>query len=161
MNFTNLIELIRPTHWIKNFFVFIVPIIHFKFLNFNEFDNLLITFLCFCLFSSAGYVLNDWFDRETDTFHPQKKLRPFACGKMNFYHMTIIFGLLLVFGFINLFIHNNFIYIIFKINCISRHIYYFFWFCIALIFRFNINKLRCKCRIINYYFSSMFIFTIK
>ena len=36
MNFTNLIELIRPTHWIKNFFVFIVPILHFKVLNFNE-----------------------------------------------------------------------------------------------------------------------------
>ena len=100
MNFTNLIELIRPTHWIKNFFVFIVPILHFKVLNFNEFNNLLITFLCFCLFSSAGYVLNDWFDRETDTFHPQKKLRPFACGKMNFYHMTIIFGLLLGVGFL-------------------------------------------------------------
>ena len=68
MNFTNLVKLIRPNHWIKNF-IFIVPILHFKFLNLAYINNLLITFVCFCLFSSAGYVLNDWFDRKKDIFH--------------------------------------------------------------------------------------------
>ena len=133
MNFTNLIELIRPTHWIKNFFVFIVPILHFKVLNFNEFNNLLITFLCFCLFSSAGYVLNDWFDREKDTYHPQKKLRPFACGKMNFYHMTIIFGLLLGVGFVALNFINGLAKIVLLIYLFTTILYTSFLKSIALV----------------------------
>ena len=133
MNFTNLIELIRPTHWIKNFFVFIVPILHFKVLNLNEFNNLLITFLCFCLFSSAGYVLNDGFDREKDTLHPQKKLRPFACGKMNFYHMTIIFGLLLGFGFVALNFINGLAKIVLLIYLFTTILYTSFLKSIALV----------------------------
>ena len=91
MNITNLIEIIRPKHWIKNLFILIVPIIHFDILDVITLTNLLITFISFCLFSSGGYVLNDWIDRKKDSLHPIKKLRPFASGKLIFNHMLIIF----------------------------------------------------------------------
>lgn len=32
--------------------------------------------------SSAVYVLNDWFDREKDQRHPQKRFRPLAAGEL-------------------------------------------------------------------------------
>ena len=91
MNFKNLLDLIRPKHWIKNIFVFIVPLIHFQKIDSLTLINLLLVFISFCFFSSAGYVLNDWIDRIKDSFHPQKKHRPFSSGKLNFNHMLIIF----------------------------------------------------------------------
>lgn len=43
---------------------------------------MLFAFLAFSLASSAGYVINDVVDLEADRFHPQKKLRPLASGKV-------------------------------------------------------------------------------
>ncbi len=133
MNFTNLVKLIRPNHWIKNFFVFIVPILHFKFLNLTYINNLLITFVCFCLFSSAGYVLNDWFDRKKDIFHPLKKSRPFASCSMKFFHMVLVLSVLLILGFILLFFINGPAKIVLLIYLLITILYTLFLKSIALV----------------------------
>ena len=40
----------------------------------------LLAALAFCCASSAIYVINDWYDRESDRLHPRKRLRPLAAG---------------------------------------------------------------------------------
>lgn len=74
------IRLIRPHQWVKNVFVF-VPLIFSK----NLFDTRMlgidiVTFLAFCLASSAVYILNDIADRDFDRLHPFKRERPIASG---------------------------------------------------------------------------------
>jgi len=41
-----------------------------------------ITAVAFCLVSAFAYIINDVKDRKSDRQHPQKKLRPVACGKV-------------------------------------------------------------------------------
>lgn len=76
------IKLMRVKHYIKNFLIFL-PL----FFNKNIFDWLYLSkavvgFCCFCLVSSAVYILNDINDVEKDRQHPTKCLRPIASGKV-------------------------------------------------------------------------------
>jgi 4-hydroxybenzoate polyprenyltransferase len=77
-----LIRLLRPHQWIKNLLLF-VPIA----LNHRQHDPpdvipVALGFLAFCLGASAGYILNDWKDRESDRHHPLKCHRPLASGSV-------------------------------------------------------------------------------
>lgn len=47
-------------------------------------------FVAFSLASSAGYVVNDIVDRESDRLHPKKRLRPIASGKVGVTEAVII-----------------------------------------------------------------------
>jgi len=40
-------------------------------------------FAAWCLAASAGYLLNDWSDRDADRAHPRKRLRPVASGALS------------------------------------------------------------------------------
>ena len=42
-----------------------------------------ITFVAFCLISSAGYFVNDLLDVELDRKHPKKRFRPLAAGELS------------------------------------------------------------------------------
>ena len=42
-----------------------------------------ITFVAFCLISSAGYFVNDLIDVELDRKHPKKRFRPLAAGELS------------------------------------------------------------------------------
>lgn len=73
---------LRPPHWLKNLLVF-VPL--FGAHRFNEpalFGKALLAFMAFCLCASSGYLFNDLFDLSADRRHPQKRLRPFAAGRL-------------------------------------------------------------------------------
>ena len=78
-------EIMRPSHWTKNVFVFAAVIFGKKlFAPADEmllaFGSALGAFFCFCLASSAIDIFNDIIDRETDRLHPEKKYRPIAAG---------------------------------------------------------------------------------
>ncbi len=81
------IRLLRPVHWIKNAFVF-AALIFSRRLAGPIAESLpaaglaVGAFVCFCLASSAVYVLNDILDRRTDSVHPERRDRPIAAGRM-------------------------------------------------------------------------------
>lgn len=79
----NFIKLLRPSHWIKNFFV-LMPVFFAGVLNNQDkFIGALIAFVAFCLMASAIYIVNDIRDVELDRAHPEKKDRPIACGAIS------------------------------------------------------------------------------
>lgn len=76
------IRLMRPSHWLKNVFVF-VPLVFAKTLTDTGRAGLaLMAFAAFCLVSSAVYVVNDIADRQADAEHPHKRRRPLAAGRV-------------------------------------------------------------------------------
>ncbi|MDQ6669628.1 MAG: decaprenyl-phosphate phosphoribosyltransferase [Chloroflexota bacterium] len=73
---------LRPRQWTKNGLLFVA--LAFT-LNLQQPFLLLRTlaaFACFCALSSAGYLLNDILDLETDRAHPTKRFRPIAAGQL-------------------------------------------------------------------------------
>lgn len=73
----------RPKEWIKNVFVFAGLLFSGKFNEGHAVAEALITFVAFCMVSSAGYFLNDLIDVELDRKHPKKRFRPLAAGELS------------------------------------------------------------------------------
>jgi len=77
------IRLMRPSHWVKNAFIF-APLVYGKALMNPESDvRALMAFFAFCFVSSSVYVLNDIVDRNADAQHPKKQHRPIASGRIS------------------------------------------------------------------------------
>ncbi|MEJ5228901.1 MAG: decaprenyl-phosphate phosphoribosyltransferase, partial [Pseudothermotoga sp.] len=73
-------RLLRPRHWIKNFFVVIPIVFAGKLLDIDRLYATVIAFLSFCTLSSGIYIFNDIKDAPFDRFHPTKRNRPIASG---------------------------------------------------------------------------------
>jgi len=79
---TAYIELARPSHWIKNVFVFFPLVFAMRVGSLWAWGKAWQAMLAFCLASSAVYVFNDIADRKRDREHPRKKDRPLASGRI-------------------------------------------------------------------------------
>ena len=73
----------RPQEWIKNFFVFAGLLFSGKFNQPHDVLEATLTFVAFCLVSSAGYYVNDLVDVELDRKHPKKRFRPLAARELS------------------------------------------------------------------------------
>jgi 4-hydroxybenzoate polyprenyltransferase len=82
----DVVRALRPHQWVKNLLLF-VPL-----LLAHEVDrasrsarlaDLAVAFAAFCCVASAGYVLNDLWDRDVDRRHPTKRDRPLAAGRLS------------------------------------------------------------------------------
>jgi len=73
----------RPHEWIKNVLVFAGLLFSGKLGQSHEVIEAVITFVAFCLISSAGYFVNDLIDVELDRKHPKKRFRPIAAGELS------------------------------------------------------------------------------
>jgi 4-hydroxybenzoate polyprenyltransferase len=73
----------RPQEWIKNFFVFAGLLFSGQFDEPHQVLLATLTFISFCLISSAGYYVNDLLDVELDRQHPKKRFRPLAAGELS------------------------------------------------------------------------------
>ncbi|MCA9571383.1 MAG: UbiA prenyltransferase family protein, partial [Myxococcales bacterium] len=73
---------LRLKQWAKQ--VFLVPALVFsgEFLDPSAILRVLVAILSFSLLASAGYILNDYLDREADRQHPKKRFRPIASGDL-------------------------------------------------------------------------------
>lgn len=76
----HLIQMLRPKQWLKNLILFFPPFLSGNIMQPLILQNGLLPFCSFCLVSSAGYYLNDLFDRQRDILHPQKCLRALPAG---------------------------------------------------------------------------------
>jgi decaprenyl-phosphate phosphoribosyltransferase len=108
----NLLILLRPTHWVKNLFVFI-PIFFAGELNvWNKLENVLFSFCSFCLISSAVYIINDINDINNDKAHPIKRKRPLASGQISVGQAWRIFVIILILGVASIYWINNYQFIV-------------------------------------------------
>lgn len=78
----NILRLVRPRQWIKNFAVFAAITFAGELFNHTSFYNVVLAFIAFCGLSSATYIVNDIFDVKKDRLHPFKKARPLASGEI-------------------------------------------------------------------------------
>jgi 4-hydroxybenzoate polyprenyltransferase len=76
--FHDVLRLLRPRQWIKNFAIFATLIFSGQLFNAFLLQRAIFGFVVFCALSSAIYVINDIFDAKKDRLHPFKKFRPLA-----------------------------------------------------------------------------------
>lgn len=92
-------QALRPTHWVKNVFVF-AGLVFGRRLS-GPVDQALSAvgqaaggFAAFCLASSAVYIFNDIIDVALDRVHPLKRYRPIASGRIRPAQGYLLAGLL-------------------------------------------------------------------
>lgn len=83
-----LLRILRPVHWVKNVFVLAALVFSRRLAGPPEEVLAAVglvagAFLCFCLISSAIYIVNDIMDRKTDSLHPEYHNRPIASGRVS------------------------------------------------------------------------------
>lgn len=77
------IRALRPKQWTKNG-VLLVPLLFAKSIFAQGLAlRAVIAVAAFSLLASGVYVVNDWFDREKDRLHPEKRKRPIAAGHLS------------------------------------------------------------------------------
>jgi 4-hydroxybenzoate polyprenyltransferase len=73
---------LRPEHWLKNILVFVPIFAAHLFAVPGLVAREALAFVAFCCCASSGYLINDLLDLQADRRHPQKRLRPFASGRL-------------------------------------------------------------------------------
>ena len=79
----NYLKLIRVEQWVKNLFVFAPLFFSGNIANSLLFYKSIFAFIIFSITASSIYILNDYFDIESDRKHPDKKNRPLASGAIS------------------------------------------------------------------------------
>jgi 4-hydroxybenzoate polyprenyltransferase len=77
------IKAIRAYQWIKNVLIFVPLITSHSFYSINIILQATGAFFAFSFAASAGYVINDLLDLNSDRAHPRKQFRPFASGRLS------------------------------------------------------------------------------
>ncbi len=98
MPLLSLLRLLRPAQWSKNVFLFAGLVFGHKLEDTGAILAAIAGFVCFCVLSSAVYVVNDIHDREEDRLHPRKRLRPIASGTVSAGLAAVYAGVLLAAG---------------------------------------------------------------
>jgi decaprenyl-phosphate phosphoribosyltransferase len=75
-----LVRAVRPRQWVKNVLVLAAPLAAGRVFEPDVLGATAVTFVLFCLASSAVYLVNDTIDIEEDRRHPRKRMRPIAAG---------------------------------------------------------------------------------
>ncbi|MEO0127052.1 MAG: decaprenyl-phosphate phosphoribosyltransferase [candidate division WOR-3 bacterium] len=84
------IRLLRPEQWIKNVFLFAGLVFSREFHDLQKVGIAISGFIIFSLLSSAGYIINDVFDKKVDQHITTKKNRPIASGKVKVVNALIL-----------------------------------------------------------------------
>ena len=96
----DLMRLMRPYQWVKNAFVFTGLLFGHAWHDPYLVMQVVMTFVAFCLVSSAIYTINDIVDQEQDQRHPKKCKRPLASGQVSISAAVILAVVLVVPGLV-------------------------------------------------------------
>lgn len=77
------LKLLRTSHWLKNAMLLFPPVLSGVILQPGVWAQGIIPLTAFCFASSATYIFNDIMDRDSDRFHPRKKVRAIAAGRIS------------------------------------------------------------------------------
>lgn len=97
MKIRKYLKLIRASHWIKNIFLFVPLVYSKKLFNWDDLSLTLLGFMAFNFASSIVYVLNDIVDKDRDSLHPKKRLRPIPAGDISVKEAYVVLLVLGVF----------------------------------------------------------------
>jgi len=78
----NIIQLLRPHQWVKNFFI-AAPMFFAFMITLHNVLLVVAGIAIFSLCASAVYVFNDIYDVVEDRQHPEKRKRPIASGQIS------------------------------------------------------------------------------
>ncbi len=78
-----LVRACRPRQWVKNLLVLAAPGAAGVLTQPHIAGELAGAFVCFCMLSSATYLINDVHDRHEDALHPRRRERPIAAGEVS------------------------------------------------------------------------------
>lgn len=73
----------RPKQWTKNLVFFAAIIFSGKLTDIDLLARTILAFTSLCFLTSSVYILNDLIDVKKDRYHPKKKNRPIAAGKIS------------------------------------------------------------------------------
>jgi 4-hydroxybenzoate polyprenyltransferase len=102
---------LRPHNWIKNLIVFAPLTFSGRFTQISESLKAILVFVCFCMVSSAIYIINDLCDKNEDQHHPKKKKRPIASGAIASSHAIMISIILILGGLFMAFLLRKYVFI--------------------------------------------------
>ncbi len=78
-----LVRACRPRQWVKNVLVVAAPGAAGILARPDVASKVVLAFVCFCLLSSATYLLNDVHDLAEDRHSPRRRTRPIAAGELS------------------------------------------------------------------------------
>lgn len=93
------IRLFRIHQWVKNLFIFLPLFFAFRLTEIAPIIADVWAFIGFSIIASGIYIINDWFDCESDRLHPVKKNRPLASGKVTKREAAVLLFFCVVTGF--------------------------------------------------------------
>ncbi len=80
---STLSKALRPHQWVKNVLIFVPLALSHQEGWTAKVSAAALAFGCFSLCASAGYLINDLLDLESDRRHPHKRFRPMASGAVS------------------------------------------------------------------------------
>lgn len=93
-----LIELARPSHWLKNLLVFAALLFSRSYGDGEMWLRSVLAFVGFSLLAGGVYAFNDILDRRADAAHPRNRNRPIPSGRLGIGEAAIWGAVLLAGG---------------------------------------------------------------
>jgi len=84
-----MLRALRPHQWVKNVLIFAPLALAHEPNWVDQLSSAAVAFVCFSLCASAGYLINDLLDLESDRLHPHKRSRPMASGEFSVAAATV------------------------------------------------------------------------
>lgn len=94
----NILRLLRPRQWVKNFALFAAVTFTGQLFNPDAVIPVILGFLVFCGLSSGTYIVNDIIDIKKDKLHPFKKFRPLPHGDISIGFAAVLAFILITFS---------------------------------------------------------------
>ncbi|MDQ7947309.1 MAG: UbiA prenyltransferase family protein [Pedobacter sp.] len=97
-------QLLRPTQWAKNLFIFLPLFFHGKLLDIDLLFQCAMACIAFSFAASSIYCFNDIYDVALDRLHQSKSKRPIASGKITVSQAYIMMGICMTVAILVIFI---------------------------------------------------------